>query len=219
MAMSNIPSCVSLRNFNSLTDDDMSSDDDRPLLISVTRKQLIYVWNERQRTTYKARVIRKDGKYAKVHSINFNKRYDEWVNLDLISTEKDELEKKWNSKERHVENPAKCGEISKSKRIAKAEMRSEFSKNSLEEASGTLSEVEASDNVVTLMEAQDEEDEKKTEELKIGNEHGRSSNKSVSSRSTDSSGQEEKDIYYVIDDNGNYIGEMKYITPCFAVVL
>jgi len=44
-AMSSIPSCVSLRNFNSLTDDDMSSDD--------TRKQLIYVWNERQRTTYK----------------------------------------------------------------------------------------------------------------------------------------------------------------------
>jgi len=103
MAMSNIPSCVSLRNFNSLTDDDMTSDDDRPLLISVTRKQLIYVWNERQRTTYKARVIRKDGKYAKVHYINFNKRYDEWVNLDLISTEKDELEKKWKSKERHVD--------------------------------------------------------------------------------------------------------------------
>ena len=103
-AMSNIPSCVSLRNFNSLTDDDMSSDDDdRPLLISVTRKQLIYVWNERQCTTYKARVIRKDGKYAKVHYINFNKRYDEWVNLDLISTEKDELEKKWKSKERHVD--------------------------------------------------------------------------------------------------------------------
>jgi len=86
-------------------------------------------------------------------------------------------------------------------------------KNSLEEASGTLFEVEASDNVVTLMEAQDEEDEKKTaEELKIGNEHGRSSNKSVSSRSTDSSGQEEKDIHYVVDDNGNYIGEMKYTT-------
>jgi len=218
-AMSNIPSCVSLRNFNSLTDDDMSSDDDRPLLITVTRKQLTYVWNERQRTKYKARVLRKDGKYAKVHYINFNKRYDEWVNLVLISTEKDELGKKWKSKESHVEIPAKCGEVSKSKRIAKAEMRSEFSKNSLEEASGTLSEVEASDNVVTLMEAQDEEDEKKTEELKIGNEHGRSSNKSVSSRSTDSSGQEEKDIYYVIDDNGNYIGEMKYITPCFAVVL
>jgi len=35
-------------------------------------------------------------------------------------------------------------------------MRREFSKNSLEEASGTFSEVEASNNVVTLVEAQDE---------------------------------------------------------------
>jgi len=71
----------------------MSSNDDRPLLISVTRKQLIYVWNERQRTTYKARVIRKDGKHANVRYINFNKKYDEWVNLDLVSTGKDELRK------------------------------------------------------------------------------------------------------------------------------
>jgi len=35
-AMWNISSFITLRNFNSLTDSDMSSDDNRPLLISIT---------------------------------------------------------------------------------------------------------------------------------------------------------------------------------------
>ena len=58
------------------------------------RRQMVNVFNEKHAKTSKARIIRidKNQKKAKVHYLQYNKRYDEWVELKHVALPEAESE-------------------------------------------------------------------------------------------------------------------------------
>ena len=84
---------LSLHDYDCCTDSS-DVDGDAHSYVLPKRRQMVNVFNEKHAKTYKARIIRidKNQKKAKVHYIQYNKRYDEWVELKHVALPEAESE-------------------------------------------------------------------------------------------------------------------------------
>ena len=91
----------------------------QPLAWVPERKKLVYVFNEKYQQKYKARIIRLDKKRnrVKVHYIQYNKRYDEWVDLRNVTSSESSFAKTSIEKECHLSTVEEIEEVHKECRI------------------------------------------------------------------------------------------------------